>query len=216
MTPSIDELVVGDDPAAWVGAGFTVDDDAVSRVGTVRIRLVGPDGGRGIRSWSLRDTVPAEVETWAGGSIDGLLTTASEREPASGATHPLGVTAIDHLVLASPDSARTTAALESVGFDVRRVRRTDSYGSPMSQTFFRAGEVVLELVSPLEPGADGRPAAFFGLAFTVDDLAGAADRLGPAMSASKDAVQPGRRIATLRHRDLGLSVAIALMSPEPA
>jgi hypothetical protein len=29
-------------------------------------------------------------------------------------------------------------------------------------------------------------------------------------------VQPGRHIATLRHRDLGMSVATALMSPEPA
>jgi hypothetical protein len=31
----------------------------------------------------------------------------------------------------------------------------------------------------------------------------------------KDAVQPGRRIATLRHRDVGMSVATAFMTPEP-
>ena len=34
---------------------------------------------------------------------------------------------------------------------------------------------------------------------------------GEHLGRIKDAVQPGRRIATLRHRDLGLSVAIAFM-----
>ena len=38
---------------------------------------------------------------------------------------------------------------------------------------------------------------------------------GDHLGAAKDAVQDGRRIATLRHRDLGMSVATALMSPEP-
>ena len=94
------------------------------------------------------------------------------------------------------------------------MRETTSYGSPMRQVFFRAGSVVVELVGPDQPTADG-PAGFFGLAFTVTDLDAAAELLGAGLGAPKDAVQPGRRIATLRHRDLGLSVAIALMSPEP-
>jgi hypothetical protein len=35
---------------------------------------------------------------------------------------------------------------------------------------------------------------------------------GPLLSAARDAVQPGRKIATVR-RQAGLSVAVALMSP---
>jgi hypothetical protein len=42
------------------------------------------------------------------------------------------------------------------------------------------------------------------------------ERLGTPMGAPKDAVQPGRRIATLHDRELGLSVALAFMSPDPA
>ena len=96
----------------------------------------------------------------------------------------------------------------------RLTRHTDTYGAPFQQTFFRAGEVLVELIGPEEPSGDG-PATFFGLAFTVTDLDAAADLLGDALGNAKDAVQPGRRIATLRHKLLGISVAIALMSPGP-
>ncbi|MGV3758413.1 MAG: VOC family protein [Actinomycetota bacterium] len=105
------------------------------------------------------------------------------------------------------------AALEEVGLTVRGERETDTYGAPMRQIFFRLGEVILELVGGSEPG-EGDP-GFFGLAITVADLDATAARLGPALGAPKDAVQEGRRIATLRHRDLGMSVATAFMSPEP-
>jgi 4-hydroxyphenylpyruvate dioxygenase-like putative hemolysin len=150
-------------------------------------------------------------------TIDGLPTTASEAARPEPVDHPIGALQIDHVVVASPDRVRTTRAFEAAGFAPLRVRQTDSYGSPMSQTFFRAGEVIIELVSPDQPdgNAEAHPAGFFGLAITVADLDRAAARLGPALGSIKPAVQPGRRIATLRHRDLGLSVATALMTPEP-
>jgi hypothetical protein len=122
------------------------------------------------------------------------------------------------VVLLTPDGGRTTAALGVVGLEALRVRETSTYGAPMRQTFFKAGEVIIELIGPEEPATDGSadgPAGFFGLALTVADLDAAADLLGAGLGTPKDAVQPGRRIATVRHRDLGLSVAIALMSPEP-
>ena len=80
------------------------------------------------------------------------------------------------------------------------------------QTFFRAGEVIVELIGPAEAsGTD--PATFFGLAYTVDDLDGTARLLGEHLGRVKDAVQPGRQIATLRHKEVGMSVATAFMSP---
>jgi len=51
------------------------------------------------------------------------------------------------------------------------------------------------------------------LALECDDLDLAAHRLGEALGTVKDAVQPGRRIATVRTKELGISVPIALMSP---
>jgi hypothetical protein len=211
--PTIDEIVIGDDPEAWAGAGFTVDDDGMCRVGQVRLQLVGRQDGPGIQGWSMRD-----LHDPAPGfdRLDGLPTRPSSAPVPEPAQHPIGALGIDHVVVASPDRTRTTTALEQVGFRALRVRQTDSYGAPMSQTFFRAGEVIIELVSLDEPGpgADG-PTGFFGLALTVADLEAAAARLGPGLGPIKPAVQAGRRIATLRHRDLGLSVATALMSPEP-
>jgi len=211
MGATIDEITVADPPEAWAAAGFTVDDDDTCRIGTVRVRLVGRDHGKRILGWSLRD-VPADA--LAGDTLDGLPTTLSTAAPAEPAVHAIGATNIDHVVLLSPDLGRTTAALVGAGIEPRGERDTDTYGAPMRQVFFRLGEVILELIgSPDNPG-EGDP-GFFGLAHTVADLDATAALLGDHLGSIKDAVQDGRRIATLRHRELGMSVATALMSPEP-
>jgi hypothetical protein len=94
-----------------------------------------------------------------------------------------------------------------------RTRTVDreQYGFEARQTFFRLGEVILELIGPNEPQGDG-PAAFFGLAYTVADIDALPDLYGEHLGRVKEAVQPGRRITTLRHKELGLSVATAFMS----
>lgn len=207
---SVGELLIADSPQAWRDAGFTVDDDAC-RVGTVRIRLVGRDRGTGIVGWSLRgvaDDVPA-VE-----SVDGLPTTFSTEPVAAPAVHAVGAVSIDHVVIASPDLARTTAALEALGVPARRVRDFEIGGTAMRQVFFRLGEVIVELIGDPDRTGDG-PATFWGITFTVDDVDAAAQLLAPHAGRVKDAVQPGRRITTLKHRELGISVATALMSRPP-
>jgi hypothetical protein len=205
--PSLVELTVADPPDAWRGAGFTVDDDGQCVVGHVRIWLRPEEGRRGVTGWTLDDV--AEVD-----EIDGLATSVPATDPPAPWTHANGCTLIDHVVVASPDLTRTRRALEDAGFDTRRVRDTESYGSAMQQIFFRAGEVIVELVGPPEPDPArvDRPAGFFGLAMNVADLDATKALLGDALGDPKDAVQPGRRIATLRSNDLGMSVAIAFMS----
>jgi hypothetical protein len=205
---TIDRLVVGDEPETWAAAGFTVDDDGICRIGTVRVELAGRDAGKGMRRWSLRGTGPVE-------SVDGIATATSAEPPATPATHPNGARRIDHLVLASADGERTAAAVTAAtGREVLRVRESGTYGTPMQQRFFRLGEVVLELISPAE-ATDG-PARFYGIAVDVDDIDALPARYGDHLGAVKDAVQPGRRITTLRHKELDLSVAVAFMSSGPA
>ena len=58
------------------------------------------------------------------------------------------------------------------------------------------------------------PARFWGLVVVVSDLDALARRLGPHLSPVKPAVQPGRRIATVRG-SAGVSPALAFMTPEP-
>jgi hypothetical protein len=209
--PTIASIVIADPPETWEAAGFAVGTDGSCTVGSVRLDLVGPEGGKRIVSWSLRD-IPAGTT-----GVDGLATFASS-DPLPGAevTHPNGAEVIDHVVVLSPDTDRTIAALGEVGIEPRRTRMVDAaqYGFDARQTFFRMGEVVLELIGPDEPmeGAADRPAGFFGLAYTVRDLDSTAALLEGHIGNVKDAVQPGRRITTLRHKDLGMSVATAFMS----
>jgi hypothetical protein len=207
--PTINALVIADPPEAWSSAGFTVNDDGVCVVGQVRLQLVGRDGDRKrIQSWSLRG-VPAGTT-----SIDGLATTPSDEPMPSPVTHANGAELIDHVVIMSPDVDRTVAALNKAGLDTLRTRHVDpeQYGFEARQTFFRLGEVILELIGPNEPQGDG-PAAFFGLAYTVTDIDALPAFYGEHLGRVKAAVQPGRRITTLRHKELGMSVATAFMSP---
>ena len=85
---------------------------------------------------------------------------------------------------------------------------------PDALVFFRMGEVILELIGQVDTAGQGAP-GFFGLAITVDDVDALAHLLGEHLGRPKDAVQEGRRIATLRHREVGMSVATAFMSPDP-
>ena len=117
-------------------------------------------------------------------------------------------------MLLTPDLARTIDALASIGVTPRGERDSDTYGAPMRQVFFRLGEVILELIGQIDSAGEGAP-GFFGLAITVDDLDALGPLLGEHLGEAKDAVQEGRRIATLRHRELGMSVATAFMTPGP-
>jgi hypothetical protein len=85
----------------------------------------------------------------------------------------------------------------------------------MEQRFFRLGPVILELIG--QPGEHRpEPASFWGLALTVDDIDVTAALLGDHLGPVSDAVQPGRRIATLRHDALDIPVPIAFLTPNPA
>ena len=84
-------------------------------------------------------------------------------------------------------------------------------GSAIRQVFHRLGDVIVEVVGSPYAAGDG-PSSLWGITFTVQDIDAAAAFFGDRTSRVKDAVQPGRRITTLRHRDLGLSVRTALIS----
>ena len=207
------ELVVSAEPQAWRDAGFTVDADGVSQVGLVRLRLDPAGGDGGLRSWALAAAPDAGMT-----EVDGLPTGhgAPPSMPAPPGGHPIGASAIDHLVVATPDLARTIAAIETgLGLPLLRTRDADSPGAPMRQAFFRMGEVVLEVVGRAEVDPGGGPARFYGVAITVEDLDAAVERAGDRIGRIKPAVQRGRSIATFR-TEAGLGVPVALMSPAPA
>lgn len=209
MGVELTELVVGDDPAAWERAGFAVEGD-VTWVGGVRVRLTGAADGRGVRSWGFAAPPPD--------GLDGLAVHEAAPAAPPGGTHPNGVVGFDHVVVLSPDLDRTLEAFTGAGLELRRTREVGTPDSPRRQMFFWLGEPILELVGPASPSGDG-PSRTYGLAVTVADLDATAAHLGEACGRVKDAVQPGRRIATLRHEAVGMSVPVAFMTghvPVPA
>ncbi len=188
--PELDELVLGADPEAWRAIGTTVDDEGVAPVGGVRLRFTGEGGG--LLRWSLRGLRTTD--------LDGLPTSRSEQPPPDPVDHPLGLIAVDHVVATTRDLQRSCARLLAAGLDHR-----DAPNAP--QEFFVVGPALLELAETEE-----RDDGFWGLTLVVSDLDAAKQRLGDALGEVRDAVQPGRRIATVR-QEAGLGLPVALMTP---
>ncbi len=195
--PELFALSLGDPPSAWRSLGFSADDDGLA-LGPVWVNLGAP--GRGIVGWNVRGIVD---------EIDGLPVGLPPSE-ASGRPHPNGALGVDHVVVLTPDFDRTAAALQHAGLALRRIRQARE---GVRQGFRRLGPAILEIVEAPQIGPG--PARFWGLVVIVPDLDALAARLGQHLDGIKMAVQPGRRIATLREA-AGLGEAIAFMDPEPA
>lgn len=207
---NVTEVAIGDDPLAWRDAGFTVAHGRC-QLGTVQIALMGSTADRGYRHWTLAGQGDSKrVE-----HIDGMATHVANEPSPDGArqvvAHPNGARTIDHLVWLTPDGERTARAITSMtGAEVRRTRDASTPTRSLTQRFFRFGDVILEVVST-EPPGDG-PVAFFGIAVTVDDLDATVAALGSRVSEIRPAVQPGRRVATLRTKAFDISVPILFIS----
>jgi hypothetical protein len=195
--PELAALQIADAPSAWQALGFTVDDGVVL-VGGLELWL--DASGHGITGWTLRG---ASLR----GDIDGLPTgvTADPAPPAP--EHPNGAVGIDQVVVTTPDFDRTSAALTEAGMPLRRIVDAGAF----RQGFRRLGPAILEVVEVLR-GPVG-PARFWGLVVIVEDLHELRERLAPFVGVARDAVQPGRQIASLS-ADAGLSPKVAFMNPE--
>lgn len=191
--PQLLELVLDQEPGAWAAAGFAVR-DAATRIGPTTLRFAGGDGG--IRSMAI-EGVPA-------GEVDGLALHAAG-EPAPAAEHPLGVVALDHVVVLSDDADRTSRALDAAGLDLRRMQDVPG-DRPLRRGFVLAREALVEVVAPAEA------VGYWGLTVVVRDLDAAVEALGEHCGTARDAVQPGRRIATVRPSS-GIGVPLALITP---
>jgi hypothetical protein len=189
LRPELDELALEDPPEAWEALGFTADEHGVISLGGVRIRLGAAAVGLKLRG----------LEEGAH-DFDGLLIGPSIAPPPAPVEHPIGATAVDHVVALTPDLARTTRKLVAAGLDHRP--------SPAAQEFFVLGPCLLELGGPV-----GDHPRIWGLTLVVADLERAAAQLGDRLGRVKDAVQPGRRIATVRSQEAGIATPLALMTP---
>ena len=215
-TVTIESITVADPPEAWAEAGFLVEGDTC-RVGSIEVRLAGRDAGKGLVEWSLRGVRSTELDGLPTREAAGAGRAAGAGGGEAAPAHPNRAVRIDHVVALPPDRARTVETLERAGLDLRRLRDEPTPAGGGFQAFFRLGESILEVVEapPGSPIPEDAPARLWGLAFLVDDLDATAGLLGDRLGEPREAVQPGRRIATLR-KGAGLSFGCAFMSPEAA
>lgn len=208
--PSLVAVVVPDDPTVWSGAGFTVQ-DATVELGPLTVVCA----GRGAEPALAFDRPHPEGRS----DLDGIpwRVTPIDDGPRWSAPHPNGVDGFDHLVIMAADEERVAGAIVAAGLEIRRRRETTMAGAPIVQLFAFAGGVLLEVVAPAADGSGGPEvwggSQIWGLAATATDLDLTVGRLGDRVGAARAAVQAGRRIAPLRHADLGMAFTFAVMTP---
>jgi len=210
VSPRVEWLTVSADPDAWRSLGLVVTDDGHVPLYGTSLRIVAPVD-------SSPTSVPSGITGWTYSgidldvsSIDGLPTSHAPAGPPVFAEHALGAIGLDHVVVMTSQLDRTSAAIASAtGCELKRIREVGT----MRQGFHRIGSggLIVELVE--RPEVPDGPAAFWGLVIDVEDLDAACALLGAdRISPPKDAVQSGRRIATIR-AEVGLGLPVALMTP---
>lgn len=192
------QLVVGGSAEPWRLLGLPVVDTIDGAVlPTSNCPVIWPGGDMPSGSVMLA------IEPADGDRIDGLalapVTAAVAPDPAS----PLS---IDHLVINTDDLERTCGEIDRVtGYPLKRIRDAGAF----HQGFHRLGRggLILEVVD--RPGVTTPHC--WGFVITVDDLDALVEASNGLIGEPRDAVQPGRRIATVSD-DAGLGAAVAFMT----
>lgn len=205
-------MTVTDDPDAWRQAGFTLLDTPEPLVDLGGIFVAFDAEAPSPISWTF-DGLSSDSD-----DLDGIATMQRPNPyDASEVSNSNGVVHLDHVVMMSPSLPRTVPTLEAAGFEVRR-RRDIPQGR--QQVFLWAGLSIIELVGVLDAdenlSVEEHPSSLWGLAMSTSDIDTAAETLGDLVGGIKDAVQTGRRIATVRTSELGITPTIALLTPHKA
>lgn len=208
MTAQVEWLTVAGDPDVWRSLGLVVADDGLIPLIGTSLRIVEPVSAvLGIVGWSMSGVDPSIDGTKID---DGLATSVVDSLGPLFASHSIPASGLDHVVVMTHDLDRTTSAIDTAtGCELKRVREVGQ----MRQGFHRIGRggLIVEVVE--RPEVPEGPGSFWGLVINVDDLDTACDHIGrDLISEPKDAVQPGRKIATVRSH-LGLGLPVALMTP---
>lgn len=204
MTARIDWLVVGGPVAPWEALGLVVDGGRVPFFGTgLEVDRTSEPGMRQLVVSGIDPTIT---------QIDGVPIEVREAQSPLFASHPLGASHIDHVVITTDSLARTCGAIADVTESpLKRMREAGE----IRQGFHRvggSGGLIVEVVERAGLPADS--AALWGFVLVVDDIDASCATLGPdVISEPRAAVQPGRSIATFRS-EAGFGIPLALMSPD--
>ncbi|MBC95743.1 hypothetical protein CL649_02630 [bacterium] len=202
------EINLTDDALSWERIGFEiVTENSIQTiiVGNTKLCFEEIDEVKGITSVHV-EGIKKNVDSL------NFNPTALSSKNFEASFHHNRIERIDHLVVTTPNPDRTTKALVKAGVTLSGIRTFGSSPNQTRQSFFWLGDVILELVGPHQAPKAGKP-LFWGLALVSSDINETVRHLGDLCTPLKDAIQPGRKITTVKTRDLSIGVAIAIMSP---
>jgi catechol 2,3-dioxygenase-like lactoylglutathione lyase family enzyme len=173
-----------------------------------------------------RDTTNGATLSWkrtrtASDATRGLrlfyLQLASER-PRSATTAPGPITAMDHVVVSTPDPERAAALYGArLGLDMALDRSHPDWGRLM---FFRCGDLVVEVTyrppKPADPPRDIQHDRLSGICWRVADIDATHARLAEAgvdVSEVRAGRKPGTRVMTVRSGTCGVPTLLVQPSP---
>ena len=197
--PALARVLVAGGSAPWRRAGFDCSESGF-RAGEVAVLL-----GSGAQSPLLVFEPDLGTLEGAAGPGDG------EDMRSLSAAHPNGVCGVDHVVVRTGDVARGSSLLADSGLELLGSRQADIGEMQVEQRFHRAGPCLIELVGPSGEGGDAGMAVW-GVTFVTTRIDSLPALEPPPVASIRDAVQPGRRIATALP-EVGLPTRVAFMDP---
>jgi catechol 2,3-dioxygenase-like lactoylglutathione lyase family enzyme len=130
--------------------------------------------------------------------------------PLKDSSEAASITALDHVVIRTPNPERAIALYAGrLGLDLRLDRSNPDWGSRL--LFFRCGDLVVEIAHDLKKGVSDRPDHLWGLSWRTPDIAKANARLKAAgidVSEPRDGRRPGSQVFTVNDHTEGVPTLV--------
>ena len=120
--------------------------------------------------------------------------------PLKDSSEAASITALDHVVIRTPNPERAIALYAGrLGLDLRLDRSNPDWGSRL--LFFRCGDLVVEMAHDLKKGVSDAPDELWGLSWRTPDITRCNERLkkaGVEVSAPREGRRPGTQVFTVQ------------------
>jgi catechol 2,3-dioxygenase-like lactoylglutathione lyase family enzyme len=130
--------------------------------------------------------------------------------PLAGSDEAAAISALDHIVVRTPNPERAIALYAGrLGLDLRLDRSNPAWGSRL--LFFRCGDLVVEIAHGLKKGVSDGPDHLWGLSWRTPDIARANARLKAAgidVSEPRDGRRPGSQVFTVKDHTEGVPTLV--------
>ncbi len=126
--------------------------------------------------------------------------TSPPASPLLKSTEASSISALDHVVIRSPNPERAVALYAGrLGLDLRLDRSNSDWGSRL--LFFRCGDLVVEIAHDLKKGVSDGPDELWGLSWRTPDIARCHERLKKAavdVSEPRQGRRPGTQVFSVQ------------------